>query len=177
MLEEGFFTKLCTLYLLFQNLEAQCASVHHFSRRLGRRRHQQFHFLWLHHGQNFIVNRNSDSSFFLLLSNRIDDTNSPLLRKYWADSQNELLETKVLFSSNFHWKVWHFYFSSASRFHDSKALILLNTGWPVSLNRCIILLAVESHSSVFGRKKNFHSTSLPTLDPRMSNCPCENFIA
>ena len=44
-----------------------------------------------------------------------------------------------------------------------KALILLNTGWPVSLNRCIILLAVESHSSVFWAQEEFpfHFSSDP----------------
>ena len=57
MLEEGFVPELCKLYLLFQGLEAQCTSLRPVSRRLGRKRHQQFHFFWLHHGQNFYCSR------------------------------------------------------------------------------------------------------------------------
>ena len=65
MLEEGFF-KLYKLYFLFQNLEAQCASLHPVSRRFGRMGYQQLHFFLLHHGDKFIVHRNSDSSLFFL---------------------------------------------------------------------------------------------------------------
>ena len=92
-----FFTKLCELYLLFQDLEAQRASLHPVSRRLGRKRYQQFHFFWLHHCQSFIVHKNSNSSFFLLLSSRIDNTISQLLRWHWTGWQSELFGTIVLY--------------------------------------------------------------------------------
>ena len=51
-----------------------------------------------------------------------------------------------------------------------KALKLLNTRWPVSLNRCSILLAVESNSLVWAYEE-FSNHFLPTLDPRISNVP------
>ena len=54
--------------------------------------------------------------------------------------------------------------------------MLLNTKWPVSLNRWTILLAGESHSP-FTEKLYFpfHFSSDPR--PRNVQCPCENFIA
>ena len=51
-----------------------------------------------------------------------------------------------------------------------KALMLLNTGWPVSLNRCTILLAAESHSPL-GRVRGFYipllfrSTGISSRNP------------
>ena len=53
-----------------------------FPKRLGRRRYEQFHFFWRHHGQNFIVHRNSDSSFSSSAKTQLDDTKSQLLRRH-----------------------------------------------------------------------------------------------
>ena len=57
-----------------------------------------------------------------------------------------------------------------------KTLMLLNTGWPVSLNLCTILLAVESHSPL-GECEDvpYHFFS----DPRLRNvqCPGEDLFA
>ena len=62
--------------------------------------------------------------FFLVpscsLSNQIVLTNSKLLRKNWADPQNEWFGTRVLCLKHPHWSVCSFFFLSAfSEVHDS----------------------------------------------------------
>ena len=104
---------------------------------------------------------------FLLLSSRIGDTNSLLLRKYWADLQNELFGTRVLCSSNVHWSEWYFYLFFSFKIPRLKALILSNTRWPVF--ESLYHFVGCRIPPFFERKKNFHTTSLPTLNPKMSN--------
>ena len=68
---------------------------------------------------------------FLPLSSRIVHTNSKLLRRYWADLQNEWFGTKAVFEESplkCMVSLLIFFF----RIPRLKALILLNTGWPVS---------------------------------------------
>ena len=49
-------------------------------------------------------------------------------------------------------------------------------GWPDSLNRCTISLAVESHSPMWGYEDSpYHFLSDP--GPRKVQCPCKNLIA
>ena len=55
---------------------------------------------------------------FLPPSNRIVHTNSKLLRKYWADLQNEWSGIRVRCSKHPHWSVWCLCHSSFSEFHN-----------------------------------------------------------
>ena len=55
-----------------------------------------------------------------LLSVRIDNTNSKLLRRYWANSQRISSWTTFLNSSIQHWGVWMFSLYFVVEFHDSK---------------------------------------------------------
>ena len=112
---------------------------------------------------------------FLPLSSRNLHNNSKLLRKYWADSHNEWFGTRGRCLKHPHWSVWCLCHFSFSEFHDSKALLLLNTGWPVSLNRSTIRV-VESQfpSDAYGRVP-YHFISSP--GPRNVQCPCENLFA
>ena len=68
---------------------------------------------------------------FLHLSNRIVHFNSKLLRGYWADLQNEWFGIRALCLKHPHWSVWCLCHTSFAEFHDSKALALVKTGWPV----------------------------------------------
>ena len=157
----------CVSYIFFSSaFEAQHASLHPVSRRLGRKRHQQFHFLWIHHGQNFSVHRNSDSSFlFFCQADMITPIHNWSVDTELIDRVNEMSETSVFTNSQLKWMV-HLPFL-CFKIPQLKALVLLKRGWPVSLNRCAILLAVQFHCPCY-HGNNFFSTSLPTLDPRMS---------
>ena len=93
--------------------------------------------------QELVVHRKIGSSLLLPLSSRIDDTNSPLLRKYWAASQNELIvwnKSSVFVGISI--EVYGVFSIFCIRISRLRALLLLSTGWPVSLSRCVILLAV-----------------------------------
>ena len=57
---------------------------------------------------------------FLPLSSRTVHTKSKLLRKCWADSQNEGFRTRVLCLKYPHWRAWFLFLSTFSEFHDSK---------------------------------------------------------
>ena len=81
----------------------------------------------------------------LPLPSQIVDTNSPLLRKNWADLQNGLFGTRVLCLTNLHWNEY-FRILSSFKIPRLKAWVLLNTRWQVSLNPCTTSLAVESYS-------------------------------
>ena len=53
-------------------------------------------------------------------SGRIVHTNSKLLRKYWADLQNEWSGIRVRCSKHPYWSVWCLCLSSFSEFHNQK---------------------------------------------------------
>ena len=114
--------------------------------------------------------------FFLSLSGRIVDTNSPLLRKYWAGLQNEMFGTRVLCLENLHWSVWYIYPSSSLGFRDSKYWCFWTQGdrflW-IAVPFCGLWHPILLSE----RKKISHTTSLPTQDLENVQCPCENFIA
>ena len=55
---------------------------------------------------------------FLPPSGRIAHTNSKLLRKYWADLQNEWSGIRVRCSKHPYWSVWCLCHSSFSEFHN-----------------------------------------------------------
>ena len=79
------------------------------------------------------------------LSSRIVHTNSKLLRKYWADLQNEWSVTRARCLKHPHWSVWCLCYFSFIKIPRLKALILLKTGWPVSFNLSTIWAVLESH--------------------------------
>ena len=112
----------------------------------------------------------------LPLSSRIVRTNSPLLRKYWADVQDELFGTRVVFDeSPLKWTVSKpFFLFKIPPLKSTGAF--KNTRRPVSLNRCTISLAVESHSPL-GRWEDppYHFFSDP--GPGNVQCPCKNLFA
>ena len=169
MLEEGFFTELCKLYLLFQGLEAQCAPPCIL-----------FPGAWVGGDTNnstssgstmvkiFIVHKHT-RPFLLLWSNWHQ---SQLLRRHWADWQSELFGTRVLsfIESPLKWMV-HLP-SLCFKIPRLNALVLLKTGWPVSLNRCTILLAVQFHCPFWSWESPYHFSSDP--GPRNVQCPCKN---
>ena len=75
-----------------------------------------------------------------------------------------------------HWGVRRLCHSFFFRIPRLQALILLNTGWPVTFNLSTIWAAVESHfpSGVYGRVPH-HFISSPK--PRNVQCPCKNLFA
>ena len=111
------------------------------------------------------LSKNFCSVPFHPLSNLIVQTNSPLLRKYWADVQNEQFGTRVLCSMNFHWSVWFLYPSSSSGSHDWRQWYF----WTKSDQSLWIAVPFRDSLLSFERKKNFHTTSLPTQDTETSN--------
>ena len=60
----------------------------------------------------------------LPLSSRTAVTNSPLLRLYWADLQNELFGTRVLCLLSLHWSVWFLHPSSSMPLREFHRVIL-----------------------------------------------------
>ena len=101
---------------------------------------------------------------FLPVSNRIVHSNSKLLRRHWADLKNEWFGMRVLCLKHPHLVSRSFF---SSRIPRLKALMLCNTGWPVSLNRSIIWVAAESRFlQVY--KEEFHTTSFVS---RAEECP------
>ena len=107
---------------------------------------------------------------FLTLSGRIVYTNSKLLRRYWAlimnDSESELCVWSI------HFEVYCV--SVVFRIPRLKALIVLNTGRPVSLNRSTTSVAVESNFLSSPKRRVSHHF-FSSQGPRNVQCPCEIF--
>ena len=114
----------------------------------------------------------TDSFCFLV---RTVHTNSQLLRKTELihrvnDSEQEFCVRSIRI------EVCGVSCHSSSGIPRLKAPILLNTGWPASLNRSTIWVAVESHSPLEGfEDPPYHFFSSP--GPRNVQCPCENLFA
>ena len=155
MLDEGLFTELCKLYLLFQGLEVRCASLRPVSSRLGRTRYQQFHFFWLHHGQIFIVHMNKDSSFFSFCQGELITP----IRNCSAKIPSWLTEWTVWNKSSVSPLKWIVHLPP-SRVQDSK-------------NWCFWRQDDQSlwiaDSIVLFDRGNRHTTFLPIPDPKVSN--------
>ena len=134
------------------------------------RRHQKFYFLWFHTCQ-YIFGHGFFLVLFLPLSGGIVHTNSKLLRKNRADSHSEWFGARIRCFEASALKCMVSLPFSFFRIPQLKAPILVNTGWPVSLNRSTISVAVESHVP----PSVYHFFSSP--GQRHDQCPCENPFA
>ena len=122
------------------------------------------------------TDRSSRPFFFLCQAAFIVHTNSPLLREHWADSQNELVGTRALCSSNLQWSCMLSFSFFLFRIPRVQALMLFNTGSPVSLNRCTAWSTVESHSPLWWYEDlPYHFFTDP--GPRNVQCLCKNLFA
>ena len=100
--------------------ESPCASLHPVSKRQIRKKYQHFHLFWLHHGQNFIVHKNTDSSFFFFCqAELVTPIRNCSVDTEQIDRVNCLEQEFCIFKKPpLKWMV-HLP-SFASRFHDSK---------------------------------------------------------
>ena len=132
---------MCHLYLLFQHCEPY-VYLHPVSRcKSWSRRYQHFHLFWFHHGGDPILQRNVNSFFlFICQTELIAPTRHSSVDNELIDRTNCLKQKcrvpriSIEVTCTFCFKIPRL-----------RALVPLKTGWPVSLNRCIILLDVRSH--------------------------------
>ena len=112
---------------------------------------------------------------FLPLSNRTAHTNAKLLRKYWADSQNEWFGIRARCLKHPHWSVWclcYFLFQDPTT-QSTDTL----EHWMTCIFESFHHLSgcrVPIPSPVQGRVP-YHLLRSPR--PRNVQCPCENLFA
>ena len=164
MLEVSFFAQLCQLYLTDQLVEAQNFRLACCFQLLVSKEKPRVVRLLVSTWSKSCWSQEYLLIPSLLLSKRIVNTDSPLLRTRGANLQNDLFGTRVLCSSNLRWSEWMFYLPRLN------ALILLNTWWPVPLNLLHHFVGCTNPLPFLSaRRTSTPLLLLPTLDKKMSN--------
>ena len=134
ILEVSFFRIIVNCTLPASSSKLKTFFSHPVSSCYCRKRYQQFHFFWLHHG-HFFIHKNSDSSSFCLSSQFHKDlfATAPWTLS-WLTEWTVWNKSSVFIDSPLKWMALLPLFCFKSP--RLKALILLTTRWPVSLNRC-----------------------------------------
>ena len=173
MYEICFHIVVSAVSFTCQLVESQDSFLHPVSSCSCRRGYQELYFFWFQLGQYLVDHRCTGSSllFFcrteLVTPVRHCSVNTELIyrkncleQEFWVHRISVEVNGGLIF----------FCFNIPRL----KALILLNTGWPVSLNRCTMLLAVESHCPFWAwLELPYHFSSEP--GPKNVQCPSEHW--
>ena len=137
--------------------------------------HQRIYFLRFHFSEYLLIFFRRISFWSHLshsASDRTPHTSLRLLRRYWADLLSESFETRVLRSKHPRYLCYYF----LSEFNELEALMLVNTGCPVSLKCPTISVAMESNfRSGLLVCVPYHFSSSP--GPKNDQCPREKLFA
>ena len=168
ILEASFFAKLCQLYLTGQLVEAQDFFLHPASSCLCRRRYQELYFFRFQLGQNLVVHRITGSSllFFcrteLITPIRHCSVNTELIyRMNDLEQDFSVHQISVEVKGCFTFLLIQDSTTQGTDIFEFRMISFFE--WLHQFVGCTLPLPF------FECEKNFHTTSLPTLDPRMSN--------